>query len=102
MSQDMKDEVSELCSTIIVREMQKVYPNIWQKMALMENHPWNLEHCLQIFKKYWMSVFSFHLKKQCITRVGSFMTFLEQDFSGLYFARLSAVQMAVLDFRFAE
>lgn len=78
---EMKIQLSNFLSSIILDVAKDVYGNLWNKMALLnENPPWTLQMCLQIFEKYWVSVFRMSLHKRFLINAKSLNRFLNGRF----------------------
>lgn len=70
--QVLNECMQELLNHVITEEMKEAYGEVWEKMAHMKNRPWLLEGCLMRIEKYWSSVFSLSLQKQCLKVVQDF------------------------------
>lgn len=74
--QKIKILLSNMLTHIIEAEMKNAFGDVWHKMAKMQA-PYTTEEALQCLFKYWQSVFSFSLQKQCGKKIEEFNNFMK-------------------------
>lgn len=75
-AEEIKVSLGNLFSFIIMKEMNKSYGSIWNKMKFMEDPPWSYMDCLERMKHYWSAVFKINLQKQAFKVVEDLIDFI--------------------------
>lgn len=79
--QKIKILLSNLLTYIIESEMKDAFGDLWLRMAMIQP-PFTTEEALICLDKYWISVFSFSLQKQCKQKIEEFIVFMKNHRNG--------------------
>lgn len=76
-TEEIKVSLGNLFSFIIMKEMNKSYGDIWDKMKFMKDPPWSYLDCLERMKHYWSAVFKLNLQKQTFKVIEDLINYLK-------------------------
>ncbi|XP_060769973.1 transcriptional protein SWT1 isoform X1 [Neoarius graeffei] len=89
----LESSLQSALSAILEEEMKAAFGELWLEVVYMKP-PWSLDALLRCFRKHWIAVFGFIIRRSLITCVETLSSFVRTDVSVDHSSVLNAVSVA--------